>query len=330
MRRRDFITLVGGAAAAPVLSPLAARAQQPSVRVIGLLNGVSFAAYADRVAAFRQGLKETGFVEGQNVAIEYRSADGQYDRLPALAADLMRLPVAVIVAIGGTNAARAAMAATSTIPIVFAVGNDPVESGLVASLNRPAANVTGVTLNNVTLSPKRLELLRKLVPNAAVIGFLLNPGSPASEADARELPVAARTLGLELVVLRAGTKQEIDTAFATIVQQRVAAVVVENDAFLNSQAGQIAELAARYALPAIYGSREYAVRGGLISYGPNINDMYRQAGTYTGRILKGEKPSDLPVMQPVKFEFVLNLKTAKALGINVPPTLLTLADEVIE
>jgi len=327
MRRRQVIALFGGAAAA---WPLAARAQQAAMPVLGLLNGVSNEAYADRIAAFRQGLRELGFVEGQNVGIEYRSANGQYDRLPALAADLVRRQVATIVAIGGTNAPRAAKAATTTIPIVFVVGSDPVDTGLVNSLDRPEGNLTGVATNNAELSPKRIELLGKLVPSPAVFGFLGNPNSPAFEADARELPSAARTIGHDLIVLRVGTAQEIDTAFATIVQLRVAALIVENDAFLNSRRDQVIELVARHALPAIFGTREAAVAGGLISYAPKMDTSYRQAGIYTGRILKGEKPSDLPVMLPTKFDLVINLKTAKAISLTVPPTLLALADEVIE
>ena len=290
MRRREFVTLLGGAA---VVWPLIARAQQAKMPVIGLLNGVSTQGYADRIAAIHQGLKETGFVEGQNVSIEYRSADGQYDRLPAMAADLVRRQVAVIVAIGGTNSTRAAKAVTSTIPIVFAIGGDPVDLGLVTSFNRPEANVTGVSLSNALLSPKRLELLRDLVP-AARMGFLLNPGSPATETDVKDLPAAARALGRELVVLRASTEQEIDTAFATMVQQRVAALVVQNDAFFTSRADQFVGLAARHALPAIYGAREYVVLGGLISYAPKVDILYRQAGLYVGRILKGEKPPTCP------------------------------------
>ena len=325
MRRREFIGLVGSAAA----WPLAARAQQPAMPVIGLLNAVSFESYADRIAVFRQGLKETGFVEGQNITILYRSADAQYQRLPELAADLVSRQVAVIVTFV-PQSAQAAKSATSTIPIVFTVGVDALELGLVESLNRPGANVTGISFNNATLAPKRLELISQLVPNAQLIGFLLDPRSFTIEADARALSEAARSIGRQGVVLKAGTEQQIEAAFATMVPQGVAALVVSNASFFISRRDQIVSLAARYRLPTIYAARESVTSGGLISYTPKIDDLYRQAGVYAGRILKGEKPADLPVSQPAKFELVINLKTARALGLTVPLSLQVAADEVIE
>ena len=328
MRRRQFIAGLGGAVASSTSWTRAARAQRRAMPVIGLLSGVSFESYADRVAAWRRGLKETGFVEGQNVAIEYRSADGQYDRVRALADDLVRRQVAVIVTIGGAMP-LAVKAATSTIPIVFAVGGDALNQGLVARLNRPEANMTGVSFVSSPLGPKRLEILRTLVPQATVIAFLQNP-TGGDDADAKDIVAAGQTLGRRVVVLDAKTEQEIDAAFATMVQQRIGALVVSNDAFLNGRRAQIADLAARHALPAMYAYREHVQAGGLISYGTNVLDMYRWAGIYTGRILKGEKPADLPVMQPTKFELIINLKTAKALGLDVPPLLLALADAVIE
>ena len=326
MRRRQFITLLGGAAAA---WPLAARAQQPTMPVIGLLSGVSFHSYAQRLAALREGLKETGFVEGQNLAIVYRSAEGQYQQLSVLAAELVQQQVRVIVAIGTIAPAQAAKTATSAIPIVFAFGTDPVRAGLVATLNRPEANVTGVSQNNNALAPKRLELIRELVPTARSIAFLVNPNNPASEGDTKELSAAARKLGCELVILRAGTERDIDTAFEAIAQQAIPALVVHNDAFLNTRRDQIVRLAALHALPTIYAARENVERGGLISYAPNFSVMFRWAGIYAGRILNGSKPADLPVMQPTTFELLINLKTAKALGLTVP-LIMQMTAEVIE
>jgi putative ABC transport system substrate-binding protein len=327
--RREFITLLGGA----VIWPLAARAQQPALPVIGLLNGVSNEAYADRIAAIRQGLKETGFVEGQNVAIEYRSADGRPERLPGLAAELVRRQVSVIVAIGGDPSPLAAKEATSSIPIVFAIGGDAVELGLVANLSRPGGNVTGMSLTNGVLAKKRLELMRELLPDASVVAFLTNLGealrSP-EERSVRDLQAAARILGREVIVFSAETPEQVDTAFAAIVQQGIRALIVSPDAFLNTRRYQIIGLAARHTIPTIYSNREYVRAGGLMSYGVELYSMYRLAGTYTGRILKGDKSADLPVMLPTKYELVTNSSTAKALGLTVPPTLLAIADEVIE
>jgi putative ABC transport system substrate-binding protein len=326
MRRRKFITLLGGAMA----WPLAARAQQ-SMPVIGFLNSQSLDLFADRVRAFRGGLGEIGYVEGRTIAIEYRWAEGQNDRLPVLAADLVRRQMAVIVATGGTPSALAAKAATTTIPIVFQVGVDPIEAGLVASLNRPGGNITGVTALGVVLGPKQLELLHELVPKATLIALLVNPANPtAAETNVRELRAAASALGLQLHVLYASVERDLDTAFATVDQLRAGALVIGNDAFFVGRSGQLAAVALRHAVPTISQYREFAAAGGLISYGGGIRDAYRLAGAYTGRILRGEKPSDLPVQQSTKVEMILNLKTAKALGITVSLPLVGRADEVIE
>jgi len=326
MRRREFITLIGGAAAA---WPLAARAQQPTMPVIGFLSGVSAGPFGQRLAAFRQGLNETGIIEGRNVAIEYRWAEGQYDRLPALATDLVGRRVVVIVA-WTDAAALAAKATTTTIPIVFLTGTDPVRFGLVSSLNRPGENITGVSWFGVDLVPKQLSLLHELVPNAAIIALLVDENVPEAVSQVSEVQAAARKLGLQLVVLNVRTASDIDMAFANLMRERASALVVGAGGFFTSQRGQIIALAARHAIPAIYGFREYSLDGGLVSYGNDIPDAFRQAGIYVGRIVKGEKAADLPVVRSAKFELIVNLKTAKALGLNVPLGLQQRADEILE
>jgi putative tryptophan/tyrosine transport system substrate-binding protein len=327
MNRREFITLLGGAAAA---WPLAARAQQPEMPVVGFLNSGSSDTFAPLVAGFREGLREAGYVEGRNVAIDFRWSEGQYDRLPALAADLVRRRVAIIVVSGGAVSALAAKAATSTIPVLFVIGDDPIKFGLVPSLNRPGGNITGITLFISTLMAKRFELLSEVMPVASAICLLVNPKNPNAETDAKDMESAARVSGRELRVLNASTESEIDSAFKTIVEQRAGALLLGTDPFFYSRRNKFLVLAARHGIPAIYFAREFATAGGLMSYGPSFVSEWHQAGVYAGRILKGDKPSDLPVLQPTKFEFLINLKTAKALGLEIPPTLLALANEVIE
>ena len=325
-RRREFITLIGGAA---VAWPLVARAQQPHMPAVGVLGATSASGFAAQLAAFRRGLNEAGLVEGRDVAVEYRWADGRFDRLPALAADLVRRNATAIAAFGPA-AALAAKAATSTIPIVFVSGSDPIQAGLVASLNRPGGNVTGIFLLLIGFEGKRLGLLRDLVPQAALIGALINPRSPDAQAQLSALHAAAGAVGQQIVVVEAGSEDEIDPAFAALVQGGAAALILASDIFFNTHRERIVPLAARHRLPAIYELREFAAAGGLMSYGTNVLDAYYQSGVYLGRILKGAKASDLPVMQSAKFEFVINLKTAKSLGLEFHPQLLATADEVIE
>jgi len=325
-RRKFLATLLGGAAAA---WPLAARAQQSAIPVIGYLNGGSPESDASRLTGLRRGLSETGYVEGRNFVIEYRWAGNQVDRLPALAADLVHLRVAVIVS-AGRVATLAAKAATTSIPIVTGFANDPVQFGLVATLNRPGGNLTGFNAFAGELGAKALALLHELMPSIATIGFLENPNNPVSELRTRDVLAAAAAIGLNMQILKAGTDREIDAAFVSLVQARTGALLIGNDGFLNSRIEQLVALAARHAIPTIYTFREFVVAGGLISYGSSLIETYRQVGLYTGRILKGEQPADLPVIQATKLELVINLKTAKALGLQIPDRLLALADEVIE
>jgi putative ABC transport system substrate-binding protein len=327
MRRREFIAGIGAAAA----WPLAARAQQPALPVIGYLGTESPDVWAGRLRAFRQGLGQTGYNEGRNVTIEYRWAEGHNDRFPALAADLVRRQVTVIAVPGSTPGIVAAKAATSTIPIVFATAADPVESGLVPSLNRPGGNLTGVSVLSVELGPKLLELLHELVPTATIIGLLVNPTNPTvAEPTMKYLQAATRTRGLQLHVLQASTELDFDRVFSTLVQLRAGGLLFSGEIFFTSRSEQLARLALRYGVPAIYQFREFAAAGGLMSYGASLMDAHRQAGVYVGRVLKGEKPGDLPVQQPTKYDLVVNLKTAKALGVTIPETLLATADEVIQ
>ena len=326
MQRREFITLIGSAVAA---WPLAARAQQPVTPLIGFMNGGSPDAFTRLSAAFRQGLGETGYIEHKNIAIEYRWADGKYDQLPAMAADLLRRRV-IVIAATSTPAALAAKAATTTIPVVFETAGDPVTLGLVASLNRPGGNVTGITQLSSELVAKRLGLLHDLLPAVTIISSLVNPTDPRAESQTRDLRKAASALGLQIHVLNTSTDGELDKAFADLIQLRAGAVIVGTGEFFNRRSKQIVALAAQQGMPAMYQYRHFADVGGLISYGPSLTDAYRQAGVYTGRILKGEKPADLPVLRATKFELVINLKTAKALGLTIPSGVFSIADDVIE
>ena len=325
MRRREFITLLGGVAT----WPLTVRAQQPAMPVVGFMMAGSRAALRDEIAAFEAGLKEMGFVEGQNLALEYRFAERQFDRFPALASDLIHRQVSVIVA-SSPQGALAAKRATTTIPIVFSIGADPIETGIVSSLSRPGGNVTGVYQFTAGLEAKRLGLLHEMIPKAETIGVLVNPNYAAIESQLRDVQDAAAHLGLRLVIVRANTESDFDTAFSTVASQRAGAMLVCASPFFNARRQQLVVLASSHSLPAIFEWRDFAIAGGLMSYGTSLNNAYRQAGVYAGRILKGEKASDLPVVQSTKFEFVINLSTAKALHIDVPPTLSARADEIIE
>jgi len=327
MRRRKFVQLATAAAA---VWPLAARAQQKVMPVIGFLSARSVSASVALVAAFREGLRETGYFESQNVAIEYRWAEGRYDQLPALAADLVGRKVDLIATSGGPPSAQAAKKATSTIPIIFVLGTDPVELGLVASLAQPGGNLTGFSMRMTKLNAKRLELLSELVPQARVIALLVNSNYPGAEGIMREVQEAARATGVQILILKARTEGEINAAFTTLVQRHADALVVGNDSFFDSRIEQFVSLARRHAVPTIYDQREFPDAGGLMSYGTSLKDIYRQLGIYAGRILKGEKPADLPVQQPTTFELVINLQTAKALGLTVPQSILASADKVIE
>jgi putative ABC transport system substrate-binding protein len=327
MKRREFITLLGGAAAA---CPFAASGQQAAIPMIGLLSSRSSDESGYLTAAFHRGLAESGYIDGRNVAVDYRWADGQYDRLPALAAEMVRRPIAVLVSSGGDPVAMAAKSATSTIPIVFIVGSDPVALGLVASYNRPGGNATGINILTNALEPKRLGLLRELVPKATTLAVLLNPNNPPAQRQLRDLEEAGRITGLQPYFLRASNDSEIEAAFESIVQQRILALMVAADPFFNTRRHRLVALAARHLVPAMYQFREYPVAGGLMSYGIDITEVYRQIGIYVSRILKGARVADLPVQQPTKFEFVINLKTAKALGVQFSDNMLSLADEVIE
>ena len=326
IRRREFITLLGGAAAT---LPVRAFAQQ-GTPVIGFLSGASSWEFAHAADAFRQGLADTGYVEGRSVLIEYRWAEGRYDRVPTLVGDLIRRGVAVIAATGGVASVLAAKAATSSIPIVFANGGDPVKLGVVERLNRPGGNITGATFFNNALGPKRLQVLRDVAPKATTIAMLVNPGNPNTEFDAKEIELAARSLGLRILRVNAGSEREFDRAFATMAEQGVGALIVNADAFFYARRDQLIELATRLAVPAIYELREFATAGGLMSYGANIAEAYHKAGVYAGRILRGEAPGDLPIQQATRFELVINARTAKMIGLTVPSTLLSIADEVIE
>jgi putative tryptophan/tyrosine transport system substrate-binding protein len=326
MRRRRFMALLGSA----VVWPLAARAQQGKMPVIGILASVSPAPYAPFIAAIKEGLRQTGYVEGRNVAIEYRWAEGQYDRLPQLASELVESGVAVMILVGGGATTTAAKAATATIPIVVVMGDDPVKTGAVAALNRPGGNVTGVSLLSVAMEAKRLQLLRELAPNVSVIAIVLNPNNPQADEQLQELQDAGHALGVQVEPFKAGSPSEIDTAFLNLVERRAGALLMAADAFFNTRREQFIVLSARHALPAIFPYREFPAAGGLMSYGTSLADAYRQEGIYAGRILKGEKPAEMPVQQAVKIELVINLQTAKSLGLTIPLALLGRADEVIE